>query len=173
MKFSELPKLTKCGNYEVSFDFKYFIQHILEEIKEGLVLNPDFQRGHVWTEEQQIAFIEYYLMGGEIGVLHFNAPDWPSVHKDGTYVCVDGLQRITAFMRFYNNEIKAFGYYYKELEGKPEFMIRLSVNNLKTRKEVLQWYLEKNSGGTPHSKEELDRVKKLLQEEAEDRMGRQ
>ena len=25
----------------------------------GLELNPDFQRGHVWTEQQQIAFLEY------------------------------------------------------------------------------------------------------------------
>jgi hypothetical protein len=27
---------------------------------------------------------------------------------------------------------------------------------------VLQWYLELNSGGTPHTKEELDKVKKML-----------
>ena len=33
----------------------------------GLQLNPEFQRGHVWTEEQQIAWVEYYLRGGKSG----------------------------------------------------------------------------------------------------------
>ena len=165
MRFKDLPKMTAVGNYETDYEFKYFISHIKEEIKEGLVLNPDFQRGHVWSEEQQIAFIEYWLMGGKIGTIYLNAPDWPSVYHDGNYVCVDGLQRITAFMRFYNNEIKAFGYFYNEFEDRPESWIRINVNNLKTRKEVLKWYIEMNSGGTPHSKEEIERVKQLLNKE--------
>ena len=31
----------------------------------GLQFNPDFQRGHVWTEGQQIAFMEFLLKGGK------------------------------------------------------------------------------------------------------------
>lgn len=163
MNFKDLPKFTRVGTHEVSWEFRYLIEWLHDEIKEGLELNPDFQRGHVWTEEQQVAFIEYFLMGGDTGVLYFNAPNWPDDCKD--YVCVDGLQRITAFMKFYNNEIKAFGMYYKEYEGRPSNWIKVNVNNLKTRKEVLKWYIEMNSGGTPHTKEELDRVRKLLEAE--------
>ncbi|MBO5389189.1 MAG: DUF262 domain-containing protein [Lachnospiraceae bacterium] len=168
MKFSELPQLTRTSSNIIDCELDLFVQRITEEIEEGLVLNPDFQRGHIWTEEQQVAFIEYFLMGGDIGIIWFNAPDWPSVYHDGNYVCVDGLQRITAFQKFYNNEIRAFGYYYKDFEEKrPRHWIKYSVNNLKTRQEVLQWYLEINSGGTPHSKEEIDRVKELLRKEKE------
>lgn len=76
---------------------------------------------------------------------------------------MDGLQRITAYMRFYNNEIPAFGHYYKEFEDRPKNWIKLNVNNLKTRKEVLTWYLEMNTGGTPHSKEEIEKVQRLLE----------
>ena len=164
MKLSEIPKFTSVGSYQVDYEFASLIWHIDEEIKEGLVLNPDFQRGHVWTEEQQVAFIEYWLMGGDVGVLYFNAPHWPSVEKDGSYVCVDGLQRITAYQRFFNNEIKAFEHYYNEFEDRIglKYSIRVNVNNLKTRKEVLHWYIEMNSGGTPHTKEEINRVKELL-----------
>lgn len=172
MRFKDLPRLTKVGSYYVTYELKYFIPHILEEIEEGLILNPDFQRGHVWTEEQQVKFIEYFLMGGDTGIIHFNAPCWPNVDNDGTYVCVDGLQRLTAFMRYYNNEIKAFGYYYKEMEGRPDNIIKISVNNLKTRKEVLQWYIEMNSGGTPHSNEEISKVKKLLVEEVSNEISK-
>lgn len=168
MKFTDLPQLTKQGSYVTSCDFPFFIEHIDKEVSEGLVLNPDFQRGHVWTEEQQVAFIEYFLMGGDIGIIHFNAPHWPDVSVNDDYVCVDGLQRITAFQKFYNNEIKAFGMYYKDFDDKrPRHWITYSVNNLKTRQEVLQWYIEMNSGGTPHSKEEIDRVKDLLRKETE------
>ena len=38
------------------------------------------------------------------------------------------------------------------------------VNDLKTKKEVLQWYIEMNTGGTPHSQEEILRVKNMLNE---------
>ena len=40
----------------------------------------------------------------------------------------------------------------------------LNVNDLKTKKEVLQWYVQMNAGGTPHSAEEIERVKKLMEE---------
>lgn len=40
--------------------------------------------------------------------------------------------------------------------------IKLNVNDLKTEREVLQWYIDMNAGGTPHTTEEIDRVKKLI-----------
>ena len=43
----------------------------------------------------------------------------------------------------------------------------MNINNLQTRKEVLQWYIELNSGGTVHTDAEIDRVKKLLRKEDE------
>jgi hypothetical protein len=33
---------------------------------------------------------------------------------------------------------------------------------LKTKQEVLQWYIELNEGGTPHTEEEINRVKELI-----------
>lgn len=134
----------------------------------GLQLDPKFQRGHVWTEKQQIAFLEYFFRGGKSGlVVYFNKPDWHhEVAKNAynDYVCVDGLQRITAILRFYNNEIPVFGTYYKEFEDRPRMQhtIRINVNDLQTEKEVLQWYIDMNAGGTPHTAEEINKVKDML-----------
>jgi hypothetical protein len=36
------------------------------------------------------------------------------------------------------------------------------VNDLRTRKEVLQWYLDLNTGGTIHTSDEIEKVKRLL-----------
>lgn len=40
----------------------------------------------------------------------------------------------------------------------------LNVNNLKSEKEVLQWYIDMNAGGTPHTSKEIERVKKMIGE---------
>lgn len=41
-----------------------------------------------------------------------------------------------------------------------------SVNELRTRAEVLRWYLQLNSGGVVHTEEELARVRALLEAES-------
>ena len=81
------------------------------------------------------------------------------------YVCVDGLQRITAISHFVHNELKVFGSYFREFTDSPSIIentIRVHINDLKSYEEVLTWYIEMNSGGTPHSEREIERVKTLL-----------
>lgn len=52
MRWDEIPQFASCRNYGVDCSlFRYFCEYIDREIEEGLVLNPDFRRGHVWTEE--------------------------------------------------------------------------------------------------------------------------
>ena len=172
-KFKDIPQFTSDECYQCNYPLTSLVKYIEEEVETmGLQLNPDFQRGHVWTEEQQIAWLEYHLRGGKSGnTIYLNNPFWhnvlPPKQTDYTdYVCVDGLQRITAAQKFIHNEIKVFGSYYDEFEDKirvlPQTMI-LNVNDLKSEKEVLQWYVDMNAGGTPHSSEEIDRVIKMIQ----------
>ena len=83
--------------------------------------------------------------------------------------CLDGLQRLTAIRKFVNNELPVFnGNYLNDFEDKEVILrmhpIRFNINNIQTKKEIIQWYLDYNDGGTVHSKEELDRVRKLLKE---------
>lgn len=168
MKFEDIPRFTRPGSYQVNM----LLHHIPEWIERheeelGLQLNPDFQRGHVWTREQQIKYIEFILRGGKSArTIYFNHPGWLSNWK-GDFVCVDGLQRLTAVMKFINNEISAFGTFYNEFEDKIPLYITLvfNVNNLQTRKEVLQWYIELNTGGTIHTEEEINKVRELLGKE--------
>lgn len=171
MKYSEIPQFTSWGSYQVNMPLKYLKQKIEEWIaEENLQLNPDFQRGHVWTEEQQVNYIEFLLKGGQSSrVIYFNHPDWITSFNgesfNGDFVCVDGLQRLTAVMKFLGNEIKVFGCHYKDFEGNMpnDLDMIFNVNNLETKKEVLKWYLEMNSGGTVHTKDELNKVKGMLE----------
>lgn len=138
----------------------------------NLNMDPDFQRGHVWSEKQQIAFIEYVLRDGKSGrEILFNCPGFMSIRgESGPMVLVDGKQRITAVNRFLANEIPVFGKTILEYEDGENWVKKMTgpdfyfvINNLRTRKEVLNWYLGINSGGTPHSEEEINRIKGLLE----------
>lgn len=162
--FQNIPHFTRPASYHVNVPLPYLKEHIDHKIECGLQLNPDFQRGHVWTEEQQIAYVEYMLRGGTSGrEIYFNVPnlDWSN---ETDFVCVDGLQRITACLRFVNNEIPAFGTLYKDFEGWIDHQVNLSIwtNTLETRREVLVWYLEMNSGGTLHTDTELEKVRRMI-----------
>lgn len=178
MKFYEIPQYINSGSWECSYSLQSLVNTIEkwclgeDAASTNLQMNPDFQRGHVWNENQQIAFIEALLKGGakNARVIYLNDPNWSgrsitSDYKD--FVCVDGLQRYTAIKRFINNEIKVFGHCFFEFEGdlRMQHNMKINVNNLPTKKDVLQWYLEMNTGGTVHTSEEIDRVKKLLDNE--------
>lgn len=166
MKFRDIPKFTRPGSYQVNMPLKYFVAWVKEnQAENNLQLNPDFQRGHIWSEKQQIAYIEFLLRGGKSGrVIYFNCPGWRMGNRPDDFVCVDGLQRTTAIMRFIDNEIPAFGVYYKDYEDEPhtDIDVLVNINELQTRKEVLKWYIEMNDGGTPHTEEEINRVKAMF-----------
>src|SRR5262245_423796 len=147
MTYKDIPQLTSIGSYTVNQSLRHLKNWMKDHLKDGLEMNPDFQRGHVWTENQQIKYVEFLLRGGKTNnVIYFNHPGWMT-DFEGEFVCVDGLQRITALMRFINDEIKCFDTLYSEFEGGiPQSVgIIINVNNLQTRKEVLTWYLEMNS----------------------------
>lgn len=178
MRFEDIPKFIANGNYQINV-FLTSLESQLEEytVTYGLELNPEFQRGYVWTEEQQIAYVEFLLHGGKTAnVIYFNSPAYNDNYTessqqgdlDQTILCVDGLQRLTALLRFMRDEIKVFGHYYSEFEDKKKYSMRYSVsfniNGLLNKKDVLEWYVQFNSGGTVHTDEEINRVKAMIRE---------
>lgn len=164
-RFRDIPEFTRA-RYEVDMGIDY-IEDWLERVK--CDLEPDFQRAHVWTEPQQIAFMEFLLQGGRSGRhLYFNDPTWQKGFG-GNPVVVDGKQRLRAVLRFLHDEIPAFGTRYSEFTDDCAFqtgILRLHVHDFETRAEVLRWYLSLNTGGTDHTAEEIEKVRAMLREEA-------
>jgi len=146
-------------------------------------LEPDFQRGHVWTPAQQVAFIENALRGvldQAAYAIRFNAPAWqaePTGDLPATVQCVDGLQRLTAVRQFLAGDVRPFGLHVDQLTGTPyrvagasnRFRFRVMVYTFQWRADLLQHYLDLNAGGTPHSADEIARVRGLLNTASESR----
>lgn len=166
-KFRDIPQFTKGANYHVDVSWDYMFESWLPEmIDHGLDIDPDFQRGHVWTEDQQIRYCEFILRGGQSSKeIYMNDPHWNQTFKDGYGVLVDGKQRIEAARRFIQNEIKVFGYFNNEYADRLDMLkarFLVNINDLSTKAEVYQWYLDLNDGGVVHTKEELDNVRRLM-----------
>lgn len=170
MKFKDIPQFPHQPTYHVNFSLVDAEQWVSRYVSQGLQLQPDFQRAHVWTESQQIAYIEYLLQGGASGLaIYMNQYLFQRGERASEkypFVLVDGLQRITAARKFVNNELPVFGLTISQFEDKlspfePKFDIY--INDLKTKIDVLRWYKGLNSGGTAHTPEELARVDALIQ----------
>ena len=168
----DIPRDLYFGGYKVNCSMENLANMVADmaEGHEALELEPDFQRHHVWNDAQRTAYVEYVLRGGLSSCeIYFNSPNWLGSggnYGEGTFQLVDGLQRYTAITKFINNEIPAFGCLYNEREGKTRgHQMVVAVNNLATRKEVLEWYLLLNDGGVNHTRDELDRVRDLLEKE--------
>ena len=168
MKFKNIPSFTNSGNYRITVPWNHLeeqLNHYNDAQLYKMEMNPDFQRGHVWTESQQRKYVEYILRGGNSSKeIYWNCNGWMGSFKGPMYL-VDGKQRLEAVRKFLRNELAIFdGNYLKNFEDKIplDAIFNFNINNLKTRKEVIQWYLDLNEGGTPHTDEELERVKSLL-----------
>lgn len=174
-KFSDIPQFTSSGNYRVNMGLEYAVDHIFNDWMTDplmkLNINPDFQRIHRWTRKKQVAWIEFILKGGRTGrELFFNHTSWMHFKEGSEFVLVDGKQRLEAARAFIHNEIPAFDTLYKDYTDKLRLIntdLIINVNNLKTRSEVLQWYIDLNAGGVPHTKKEIEKVRELLEKEKE------
>ena len=93
-KFGDIPQFARDGNYQCDVNISR-VPRWIKDMEEdmNLQLNPDFQRGHVWTEEQQIAWLEFFLKGGKSGlytlIVHRGIGQFQMEHTMSLYVLMD------------------------------------------------------------------------------------
>lgn len=172
--FSSIPRFPHCA-YSVDVEWRYLESHLRGHAETGLDMEPDFQREHVWTEEQQRAYIEYNLMGGEVGRnIVCVCTDWQTIPSPG-YSILDGKQRLEAARKFMRGDLRIFadaarpeGYALGDFDGHMRLIqgrFSWQVVEVPTRAHALALYLKINTGGTPHSPEEIARVRAMLDAE--------
>ncbi len=89
------------------------VHEILRRIgKNQFIMNPDFQRDFIWDHDKQSKLIESVLMRIPLPVFYLAEDD------QGRMIVVDGLQRLTTFNRFVNNEFSLRLPKQKELDKK-------------------------------------------------------
>lgn len=163
--FKAIPRLPHAA-YCVTIEWTRIESALAHYINDyGLNLDPDYQRGHVWSDEQQIAYVEYQLIGGEAArTLLFVSTDWTRFENPNLEL-LDGKQRLQAVRRFLQDEIPAFGRRYSEFKDRLRGVLlyfNMQVIEVPDRATAIRLYLQHNGGGVVHTAEELARVRGLL-----------
>lgn len=145
-----------------------------------LELNPEFQRGHVWNLDKQIAFVENLLRGIDINkIIRFNDLTMhPHDNADevlqNKIICIDGLQRLTAIIDFIDGKYKIFNNQlsYEDILNNPDKPLMRRIFNgallqfdflqITSYKEVLEYYIDLNTGGIAHTQADIQIAKDIL-----------
>jgi uncharacterized protein with ParB-like and HNH nuclease domain len=98
------------SDIEIS-DMPFSIFEYLRQLnKEKIVIQPDFQRNHVWTDGQKSKFVESVLLNFPLPPIYLNET------KESNYIVIDGLQRSITLKEFYAGKLKLDG-----LEALPKY----------------------------------------------------
>ncbi|MDH5517790.1 MAG: DUF262 domain-containing protein [Gammaproteobacteria bacterium] len=107
------------------------VHDVLRRIEKGtFIMDPDFQRDFIWEEDKQSKLIESVLMRIPLPVFYL------AENPKGQMIVVDGLQRLSTFQRFVNNELRLKLAHQPELNEKrfsdlsPKLQNRLEDCNL-------------------------------------------
>jgi len=170
-----LPRFEQDEDIHFSFqqrDVRSLLHQYLN--KYGIDLNPDYQRGNVWTEEQQHRLIDSIYRNVDIGKFAVIKRPWgPDGNKPLTpklYEMLDGKQRLTALIAFYLGHLAYKGKYYNELSNRDQghfmnYSVSYAESNFMTQEQKYRYFLKLNTTGTPVDPAHMERVANLLKKE--------
>lgn len=136
---------------------------------------PDFQRGHIWTREQRIAYLEALFSNGNAMPISAKTIVFNQNTNDESllfgHICIDGLQRLTSLNAFVKNKFKLFNNQisYQDLIN-AQFITEqhcfvFQIHQFEKLSDVLQFYLKLNHQNPPtHSIKEIQRIQNMLQD---------
>ena len=124
----------------------------------GFVI-PDFQRGAVWSRDQQVALIDSVWRAIPIGTyavnLSYRKGNLPHLRN----ILIDGQQRLNALRAYWDDEFEYRGHVWSSLSTRDQrFFIAHSFPQMRTEthdeKQARAYYNAMNFGGTAHREED-------------------
>lgn len=185
MKSTVIELIKKCKNssfnkenYQVNIDLATFVDSMLlhtwydkcdlkakrinpddKKLNKEWVerVTPDFQRANnKWNKAMKTRFIENLLSGVKVELMFFR------LHSSDDAQIIDGLQRTTAILDFFNGKIKPFGYSYSDLKNELKYFknhnLSIKIYTFDSWEEVGRFYIDMNEGIT-HSKKDIQKAK--------------
>ncbi|PEH89038.1 DUF262 domain-containing protein [Comamonas terrigena] len=139
------------------------VHDVLRRIEKGsFVMDPDFQRDFIWPIDKQSKLIESVLMRIPLPVFYL------AENNRGQMIVVDGLQRLSTFQRFANNnfplklpdQIELHGKYFSDLSPKLQNRIEdcgliLYVIDAKVPAKALLDIFDRVNSGIPLTRQQM------------------
>ncbi|MGL5329330.1 MAG: DUF262 domain-containing protein, partial [Peptostreptococcaceae bacterium] len=115
----------KEDDIRISYSQRYMSGLFTHAYHFGFDLNPEYQRGRVWGLEDKVALIDSIFNNVDIGKFTFVKPDnIMELHE-----VLDGKQRLTALLEFYEDRFKYNGKYFSELNWRDKNHIKTYTIN--------------------------------------------
>lgn len=134
----------------------------------GIDFNPEYQRGYVWEQKDKELLIDSIFKNIDIGkfvLIRLSDDEW---RKRGlSYEILDGKQRLSTIIEFFENRFPYKGKYYNDLGGMDKIAFKNhtvsigEVNNT-DKKTVLQYFLMLNRTGKSMDEKHLKDVETML-----------
>jgi len=139
-------------------------------LRDGVNMNPDYQRGSVWGLEDKVKLIESLFQHREIGTFVFRRLGMEGWKNGVSYEIVDGKQRLEAIVDFRLGKFKVYGRYYHEMNPEDlhtlrNNMFRYSVINEDVPlKKIIEMFVLLNTTGKPMDPAVIEKAKEMLKE---------
>jgi hypothetical protein len=132
----------------------------------GIDFEPEYQRDYVWELEDKVALIDSIYNFVDIGKFVFIHNGYSVKYL---YQILDGKQRIRAILDFYENRFQYQGKYFSDLSRRDQNHLReypvseAEVRDI-TQEQILRYFLKLNVSGKVMAKEQIEKVRKLLED---------
>ena len=156
---------------------KYFIRMLNSPISSiitmahsnhaGVEMNVEYQREHVWTKKDKTDLIKSIFDNIDIGKFVFIRRN--DGYNGKYYEILDGKQRLTTIMEFYEDRFKYNGHYFSELSFLDQHKFTghmVSYGNLENpnKEAIFESFIKLNTCGRPMASKHIKHVQKLLDE---------
>lgn len=119
--------------------------------KQWMNVQPEYQRRQVWDRKKQSLFIESVLMNLPVPPVFLFEPEY------SRYEVMDGQQRLSSIVAFYENRLKLTGLeHWPELNGRYYSDLPLKIQRGLDRRRISAVVLQANSSS--NSKDDLRRI---------------
>jgi len=134
----------------------------------GVEFDSEYQRGHVWKMSDKVALIDSIFNNIDIGKFVFIQRSF-SDSRPKIYEILDGKQRLTTLVEFFEDRFKYNGFYFSELsnDDKNKFTghgITYGYLVNPDKKAIFESFIKLNTCGKPMATKHIDHVKQLLNE---------
>lgn len=132
----------------------------------GIDMNPEYQRDYVWTQDDKIRLLDSIFNKIDIGKFALNHVGYDMEHS---YEIVDGKQRLSALIEFYENRFPYHGVYFNDLNGIDKYTFLnhdIAVAEIRDadREAILKYFIRLNTAGKIMSEKDIMNVQRLLAE---------
>lgn len=174
---SELRKTLRFNPHEINSILRLFANKANIDFNVYLPsLGINLQRDYVWNIEQKRELIWSILMNRNIPrmALMNIVPDIEN-DLDGIYQVIDGKQRLSTMIDFYNNKFTLLidnkKYFFNQLPidyqrvianySIPYYIANENINDPFTDQDKIDWFIYINFAGTPQDKEHFDKLRNI------------